>query len=53
MMKSKKGYIELSKKVEQFYEDLGEKKPLEIDDWESDCDLTEEEIQAGDKIALL
>ena len=53
MMKSKKGYIDLSKDIEQFYIDLYEKKPIQMGEWESDDDLTEENLKVGDKVAFL
>ena len=53
MLKSKKAYTELSKEMEQFYTDIHEKKPVPANEWESDDDLTEAEVNIGDKIAYL
>ena len=53
MMKTKKGYLDLSKKMEQFYEFVEQNIDVGKDDWESDEDLTEVDVKPGESICFL
>lgn len=53
MMKTRKGYIDLSKEIENFYLEIGaEQAPPDVA-WDSDDDLTEVEVSPGDTISYL
>lgn len=53
MMKTKKGYLDLSKRIEQFYEFIEQNIEVEPDGWESDEDLTEVDVKPGENICYL
>lgn len=53
MMKTKKGYVELSKQIQRFYEDIEQKIEVDVPEWDSDDDLAETEVKAGDILFYL
>ena len=53
MLKSKKGYEQLAKKIQKFYVDLLSQKPVATNQWDSDEDIDELDLKPGDTIAFL